>query len=715
MSSRREYSVLDSSTGTSNTTVIAIIAAVIVIVIVGLTVVVPAVTPPPVVVEPPVVTSPPVTTAPSSKPTAEILNIQQERVFKEPAALTDAQYKVITDATKVNLDLFNELYKNATKNIVLPYSSLPFSNMSLNGDSQHGFKHMKHHFTSSIPSSSPAFSVGSSQPVFQNTLPVKRPNSGSKCVAPLFTSFESNINGTYTQQSLAFNYITPADCVNAKMAVLEMDFEVPGSQVSLGWQLWIKNVYLAVGVTQFNNPSLGLSNPKWSVEKDITHLINILRTNGVGLFSLPMSFGNSAIFSSARIVLYNSDTDHNEVLTRNPADIVLGLTSSTVQLVNTNPGTYLTKVFTGLPSNIEKLHLEISQRNFGPVEESFYLQLNVRALTVLINGVPVALRACFPYIYTNSINGMFSNENIGYRTTLLGDIVIDLTPYAASASSGFLVVTVLIQQSVTNPALGGHYITGNLHIHQRSGVTNVIGGITNYQFPIAPFQTIAYYPGFLVVIDILFGNSICGYVKNLDGSNRVDTCVNSRVSEKLVVVYDNYGAQTQMVNMERIPFEHVSSESSSNGQMTLLNKEVFIRKYPFVFNIKTVYNLYPTTSSDFNEEYFVSQNIYNQFKKKFPQVRDFTESATMTSLRTYNRPTGLSGAYVPLTTRNTTGCYHGNVVSDNDDIDAFYLREWKGDNYRLQSAALDTYFHKTQDVPKYKCRHKGPVFYKFHD
>ena len=333
--------------------------------------------------------------------------------------------------------------------------------------------------------------IGSSNPITAEP-PVERPNS-KPCIVQLFKNlaFEN-----FTPKT--FSYTPPTRCHGpwAKV-VFTADFTVSeGTQFDRTASFYLGKANIYYGTTA--EPRTTLS-PSWHVERDVTDLSAIFKSDQTGEANLGnfvgMSGGvnyNGIIYANAALEFYPK-TGHEIVL---PApDIVVPVEGPNGDAGTLNTTTDSISQVLNLPMNVERVYLDvIAQSQIGdefwytcvPTSEANELftcgNTAFREVEVTIDGKPAGMAPVYPWIFTGGIDPYLWEPIPGIQTLNFKPYRVNLTPFAGLLSDGN---PHTVAVSVYN-ANGYFLATANLLAYTDKGKQKVTGGILTNTLAAAP-------------------------------------------------------------------------------------------------------------------------------------------------------------------------------------------------------------------------------------
>jgi hypothetical protein len=307
--------------------------------------------------------------------------------------------------------------------------------------------------------------VGSKQPITAEPI-VDRPDT-TPCTVQLFTNRKFIPGDGAPPQN--YDYTPPADCPGPwSKVVLESDFTVDpeAALYDKTAKLYLGGITIYYGTTM--GPGRYLGNypdsintsaepqvtPQWHEENDLTEYSALFTQPQSGKVHLdndayitsyytpPDSIYDAGLYMDAKLVFYPVAEGEAAPLV---ADQVLSLDPDVDEgEVIWNDSQSLSYTFDNLPRNIERVYLDVQRE--GQRSDEFYnttsgtADRRIREFEVKVDGQPAGVAPAYPYKYTYSNGGGYSNYNwspvpavsafnfISYR--------VDLTPFAGVLSDG---------------------------------------------------------------------------------------------------------------------------------------------------------------------------------------------------------------------------------------------------------------------------------------
>ena len=379
--------------------------------------------------------------------------------------------------------------------------------------------------------------IGSSNPVTAEPL-VSRPTT-KPCTVTLFTNqaFE-NFN------SPTFPYTPPSSCPGpwAKV-VFTADFTVVGApQYDRTGNLYIGQSLVYFGTTA--EPSS--INPAWHVERDVTDLSATFQTPQTGTVNL----GNNMCCGLNGIIYMNAALEFYPANFVNPAprtpDIVIGVNNGTANTATLNTSTDTVSQTLNLPTNVEKVYLDVTAQNQNE-DEFYYLNVpndqtgnledygntSYRETEVTIDGTPAGIAPVYPWIFTGGIDPYMWIPIPATQTLNLKSYRVDLTPFAGLLADGNT-HTVAISEFNANQYFE---VTANLLVYTDHGTQKVTGGVVENTLAATPTakikENITYNSSTSTYTGTIFTGythafTIKGYVNTSHG--RVETTISQNLN-----------------------------------------------------------------------------------------------------------------------------------------------------------------------------------------
>lgn len=282
--------------------------------------------------------------------------------------------------------------------------------------------------------------VGSSNPATAEP-PVARPSS-EPCTVTLFDNQEF---ADYSAKPLT--YAPPTGCGKqwAKV-VLTVDFTVTaGRQFDRTASLYLGNANIYYGTTAEPRSSLS---PSWHVERDVTDLSAIFRTEQTGqaiVYNIVNGTYTGVIYGTAKLLFYPANG-------RNPAaivpDAVIPVSGANSPYELDTTASQLTTQVTA-PRNTVKAYLDVIAQSQS-ADEFWYLCVPgdlagelescpgtaFRETEITIDGKPAGVAPVYPWIYTGGIDPYLWEPITGVQTLNFKPYRVDLTPFAGILSDG---------------------------------------------------------------------------------------------------------------------------------------------------------------------------------------------------------------------------------------------------------------------------------------
>jgi hypothetical protein len=412
----------------------------------------------------------------------------------------------------------------------------------------------------------PTPQIGSSNPITAEP-PVARPHT-TPCVVPLFQDLAfADFN------TKSFNYTPPPACSGRwSKVVFTADFTVTADRQfdrTAAFYLGRANIYY--GTTA--EPRSTLS-PSWHVERDVTDLTPIFRSNQTGEANIGNFVGvsggvtyNGIIYANAALEFYPAGEHDAATLTPDIVVPVNGAGGDAGTLDATD--SQITQSL-DLPTNVERAYLDIiAQSQSGdefwyfcvPSELAANLQTcgntAFREAEVTIDGQPAGVAPVYPWIYTGGIDPYLWEPIPGVQTLDFKPYRVDLTPFAGMLSDGN---THTVAVSVFN-ANGYFLATANLLVYQDHGKKKVTGGLLSNTLSAAPMPVVtenivtAAGPTYTGTVSVASDRrfKISGYVETSRG--RVETTVEQSVDFLSTQTFD-VNASTDIQNAQQTTTVH---------------------------------------------------------------------------------------------------------------------------------------------------------------
>jgi hypothetical protein len=418
--------------------------------------------------------------------------------------------------------------------------------------------------------------IGSSNPVSAAPL-VPRPTT-KPCIVSLITNqaFE-NFN------PVNFSYAPPADCPGpwAKV-VFTADFTVVGApQYDRSVNLYIGQSTVYFGTTA--EPSS--INPSWHVERNVTDLSTTFQTAQTGTVNL----GNTLCCGLNGIIYMNAALEFYPANAANPAprtpDIVIGVNNGTANTATLNTSTDTVSQTLNLPTNVEKVYLDVTAQNQHD-DEFYYLNVpndqtsnledygntSYRETEVTIDGTPAGIAPAYPWIFTGGIDPYLWIPIPATQTLNLKPYRVDLTPFAGLLADGST-HTVAISEFNADQYFE---VTANLLVYTDHGTQKVTGGVIENTLAAAPTPNIkedinynsstSTYTG-TIFTGYTHDSIIKGYVNTSHG--RVETTINQRL---------NYAGNQEFDVNPTVGYP----ETQNQQQLTTVDTTTTTQEGPFV-------------------------------------------------------------------------------------------------------------------------------------
>jgi hypothetical protein len=275
--------------------------------------------------------------------------------------------------------------------------------------------------------------------------PVPRPST-TPCVVNLFTNDEfDNFN------NMPFNFTPPANCPGpyAKI-VLTGDYYITGGvQYDRTSQVFLNNVNIYFGTTP--EPVYADQNDPWHFETDVTDYASLFSTTGTGFASLGNIVNSTYtgdIFGTMNVLFYPVSQQNPK--SQPPADVVVPLMASEGGVVYLNSGTPSVSTTVTLPTNLDKLYMDVVAQSQNAEEQWFtclpadadYLSIDgcpntaFREVEVTIDGVPAGVAPVSPWIFTGGLDPYLWFPIPGAQTLNFKPYRVDLSPFAGVVSDG---------------------------------------------------------------------------------------------------------------------------------------------------------------------------------------------------------------------------------------------------------------------------------------
>lgn len=456
--------------------------------------------------------------------------------------------------------------------------------------------------------------IGSSNPVSAQPL-VPRPTT-KPCTVKLFTSlaFEG-----FTPAS--FNYTPPAGCPGpwAKV-VFTADFTVTaGVQYDRTAAFYLGHANIFYGTTA--EPGANFS-PSWHVERDVTDLSAIFKSDQVGeanLGNLVNSTYTGIIYANAALEFYPSNFT-------NPApvvpDMVVPVNGSGGDAGTLNTTSSTISQALDLPENVEAVYLDVIAQNQSN-DEFFYFDVPsneannllsfggtaFRETEVTLDGNPAGVAPVYPWIFTGGIDPFLWRPIPANQTLDFKPYRVNLTPFAGLLADGQMHTVAL---SVFN-ANSYFLATANLLVYLDHRSQKVTGGVEENTLSAAPTpqtqENISFnaatgdYTGTLSVTSNR-EFTIRGYVDTSQG--RVETTLDEKVgfsnTQEVDVNPTTDSPDTQNIQQLTTVDTHVTTQ---RGQLAGTSEERYV--YPLKVNYTYAYD----TAGAF---YYQNTSVDQQYK-----------------------------------------------------------------------------------------------------
>lgn len=385
----------------------------------------------------------------------------------------------------------------------------------------------------------PTPQIGSSNPATPEP-PVPRPPT-QPCTVTLFQNVAFDNFTPYV-----FNYTPPSDCPGpwAKV-VFTGDFTVTaGRQFDRTAAFYLGHANVYYGTTA--EPRSTLS-PSWHVERDVTDLTAIFKTEQSGQADLGNFVGvsggvtyNGIIYVTAKLEFYPASWTHPAPRT---PDIVIPVNGPGGDAGTLNTAADQITHQLSLPRNVERAYLDVVAQSQSsdefwyfcvPTNEASNLlscgNTSFRETEVYLDGQPAGVAPVSPWIYTGGIDPYLWEPLPGVQTLDFKPYRVDLTPFASVLSDG---QTHTVAVSVFN-ANSYFLATANLLVYTDPWREEVKGKLLGNTLTIAPAPVItdnitqngSTYTG-TITVGSNRNFKISGYVDTSHG--RVETTVEQTV------------------------------------------------------------------------------------------------------------------------------------------------------------------------------------------
>jgi Peptide N-acetyl-beta-D-glucosaminyl asparaginase amidase A len=336
--------------------------------------------------------------------------------------------------------------------------------------------------------------IGSSNPVTAAPL-VARPST-KPCIVPLFSNLAFD---NFTPAS--FNYTPPSDCKGPwSKVVFTADFTVSeGRQFDRTASFYLGHASIYYGTTA--EPRAALS-PSWHVERDVTDLSAIFKSDQTGEANIGNFVGVSGGVTYSGIIYANAALEFYPASWRDPApavpDVVVPVNGSGGDAGTLNTTTDSISQTLNLPENVESVYLDVISQNQSNDEFYYFCVPNDQANNLLscgntafreteiaIDGKPAGVAPVYPWIFTGGIDTALWEPIPGNQTLDFKPYRVNLTPFAGLLSDGNA-HTVAI--SVFN-ANSYFLATANLLVYEDHNGRKVTGGVMENTLSAAPDPT----------------------------------------------------------------------------------------------------------------------------------------------------------------------------------------------------------------------------------
>ena len=382
--------------------------------------------------------------------------------------------------------------------------------------------------------------IGSSNPVTAEP-PVARPQT-KPCVVQLFQNMQfADFN------TKSFSYTPPASCPGpwAKV-VFTADFTVTaGRQYDRTAAFYLGHANIYYGTTA--EPRATLS-PSWHVERDVTDLTPIFKTDQTGEANIGNFVGvyngvdyNGVIYANAALEFYPASWQDSPAVT---PDIVIPVNGAGGDAGTLNTTSDQITQVLNLPMNVERVYLDVIAQSQSNDEFWYFCVPNdqagnllscgntaFRETEVTIDGKPAGVAPVYPWIYTGGIDPYLWEPIPGVQTLDFKPYRVDLTPFAGVLDDGN---PHTVGVGVYN-ANSYFLATANLLVYTDRGKQKVTGGILSNTLTAAPTPVVtenisaAAAPVYTGTISVSSNRrfEISGYVNTSHG--RVETTVRQSI------------------------------------------------------------------------------------------------------------------------------------------------------------------------------------------
>ena len=354
----------------------------------------------------------------------------------------------------------------------------------------------------------------------------------------------------------SFSYTPPAACPGpwAKV-VFTADFTVTaGRQYDRTAAFYLGHANIYYGTTA--EPRATLS-PSWHVERDVTDLTPIFKTDQTGEANIGNFVGvyngvdyNGIIYANAALEFYPASWQDSPAVT---PDIVIPVNGAGGDAGTLNTTSDQITQVLNLPMNVERVYLDVIAQSQSNDEFWYFCVPNdqagnllscgntaFRETEVTIDGKPAGVAPVYPWIYTGGIDPYLWEPIPGVQTLDFKPYRVDLTPFAGVLDDGN---PHTVGVGVYN-ANSYFLATANLLVYTDHGKQKVTGGILSNTLTAAPTPVVtenisaAAAPVYTGTISVSSNRrfEISGYVNTSHG--RVETTVRQSVNFSSMQEFD---------------------------------------------------------------------------------------------------------------------------------------------------------------------------------
>jgi hypothetical protein len=522
----------------------------------------------------------------------------------------------------------------------------------------------------------PTPQIGSSNPITAEP-PVPRPHS-RPCVVQLFQNVAF---ADFTPKT--FSYAPPSGCHGpwAKV-VFTADFTVTaGRQFDRTAAFYLGHANIYYGTTA--EPRSTIS-PSWHVERDVTDLSAIFKTDQTGEANIGNFVGvsggvtyNGIIFASAELEFYSGvGQDHAQDV----PDIVVPINGSGGDAGTLNTTSDQITQTLNLPTNVERVYLDvIAQSQSGdefwyfcvPTDQAANLEscgnTPFRETEVTIDGQPAGVAPVYPWIYTGGIDPYLWEPIPGVQTLDFEPYRVDLTPFAGVLSDGNPHVVGVGVYNANSYFLA----TANLLVFTDHYKQKVTGGILSNNLgaptPVVTekIKTDPTGPTSTGTISVASNRSftISGYVNTSHG--RVETTVQQSV-HWLNNQQFNVGPTTDIQNVQQT--STIDSNTSTRlGPFVTTNEQHF--SYPLTIDFAFIVNpdgsFYQTTTTSQKDLMQSAQDVsrFKVFESTLHNEVDATDILNWDSSGNFLGPSGSKTTQTYRSNDSFGNCYSRTLTA----------------------------------------------------